>query len=183
MSIIGRFRMIVPAATAKPSPSIGQALGPLGINMMTFCKEFNARTAKVRPEVPIQVTLVPRSDRTYKFMMRTPQVKWFLLRNARVPNGSALGDAGPPVGNITLKEVYHIALAKRLDPPFVGVPLRTMCMSIMHTARAMGIKVSRELLPEFSKRNDQPVETLEELRKQLRLQNKAGRKGGKGAKK
>mmetsp|Transcript_75717 Transcript_75717/g.149655 ORF Transcript_75717/g.149655 Transcript_75717/m.149655 type:complete len:162 (+) Transcript_75717:50-535(+) len=161
MSIIGRFRMIVPAATAKPSPSIGQALGPLGINMMTFCKEFNARTAKVRPEVPIQVTLVPRSDRTYKFMMRTPQVKWFLLRNARVPNGSALG----------------------LDPPFVGVPLRTMCMSIMHTARAMGIKVSRELLPEFSKRNDQPVETLEELRKQLRLQNKAGRKGGKGAKK
>mmetsp|Transcript_118545 Transcript_118545/g.382691 ORF Transcript_118545/g.382691 Transcript_118545/m.382691 type:complete len:181 (-) Transcript_118545:169-711(-) len=179
MSVVGRFRMIVPAATAKPSPRIGQALGPLGINMMSFCKEFNARTSKVRPEVPIQVTLVPRTDRTYKFILRTPQVQWFLQRTARIPRGSAWGDAQAHVGNVTLKEVYHIALAKRLDPPLVGVPVRALCISIMHTARAMGIKVSRELLPEFSKRDDQPVETLEQLRKELRLKNKAGRKAGK----
>mmetsp|Transcript_80555 Transcript_80555/g.228032 ORF Transcript_80555/g.228032 Transcript_80555/m.228032 type:complete len:181 (+) Transcript_80555:143-685(+) len=176
MSVIGRFRMIVPAATAKPSPRIGQALGPLGINMMTFCKEFNARTAKVRPEVPVQVTLVPRTDRTYKFMMRTPQVQWFLRRAARIPSGSTWGWAQAPVGNVTLKEVYHIALAKSMDPSFVGVPIRTICISIMSTARAMGILVSRELSPEFSKRDDQPVETLEQLRKELRLRNKASRK-------
>mmetsp|Transcript_62398 Transcript_62398/g.125020 ORF Transcript_62398/g.125020 Transcript_62398/m.125020 type:complete len:180 (-) Transcript_62398:104-643(-) len=179
MSIVGRFRLIVPAATAKPSPKIGQALGPLGINMMNFCKEFNARTAKVRPEVPLQVTLVPRSDRTYKFLLRTPQVKWFLLRVARMPRGSPHGAAQAPWGNITLKEVYHIAMAKRLDPPWVGVPLRTICMSVIRTAKSMGIAVSRELLPEFAKRDDQPVETLETLRKELRLRNKAGRKGKK----
>mmetsp|Transcript_124884 Transcript_124884/g.364737 ORF Transcript_124884/g.364737 Transcript_124884/m.364737 type:complete len:181 (+) Transcript_124884:128-670(+) len=179
MSIVGRFRMIVPAATAKPSPKIGQALGPLGINMMNFCKDFNARTAKVRPEVPIQVTLVPRSDRTYKFWLRTPQVKWFLLRVARLPRGSPFGAAQAPWGNVTLKEVYHIALAKRLDPPLVGVPLRTICLGVMRCAKGMGIHVSRELLPEFSKRDDQPVETLEQLRKEQRLRNKAGRKAGK----
>lgn len=120
MSVVGRFRMIVPAATAKPSPTIGQSLGPLGINMMSFCKEFNARTAKVRPEVPIQVTLVPRTDRTYKFVLRTPQVQWFLKRCARIPRGSEWGAAQEPVGNVTLKEVYHIALAKSMDPPLVA---------------------------------------------------------------
>mmetsp|Transcript_105695 Transcript_105695/g.183730 ORF Transcript_105695/g.183730 Transcript_105695/m.183730 type:complete len:180 (+) Transcript_105695:33-572(+) len=179
MSAVGRFRLIVPAATAKPSPKVGQALGPLGINMMTFCKEFNARTAKVRPEVPIQVTIVPRTDRTYKFILRTPPAHWFLLRIARCPNGSATGATGNAVGNVTLKELYHIARAKSLDPPLVGVPLRAICISLIGTARAMGLAVSRDLLPEFSKRDDTPVEILEQLKKENRLRNKAARRGKK----
>eukprot|EP00747_Dinoflagellata_sp_TGD_P167197 gnl/TRDRNA2_/TRDRNA2_191186_c0_seq1.p1 gnl/TRDRNA2_/TRDRNA2_191186_c0~~gnl/TRDRNA2_/TRDRNA2_191186_c0_seq1.p1 ORF type:complete len:203 (-),score=44.02 gnl/TRDRNA2_/TRDRNA2_191186_c0_seq1:106-648(-) len=179
MSVVGRFRLVVPAATAKPSPKIGQALGPLGINMMTFCKDFNARTAKVRPEVPIQATLVPRTDRSYKFFLRTPPVTWFLLRAARIPSGSSHGAGREPVGNVTLKEIYHIAKAKSMDPANIGVPLHAICAGIIGTANAMGIHVSRELVPEFAKRDDQPVEGLEELRKVNRLRNKAGKKAGK----
>eukprot|EP00929_Paragymnodinium_shiwhaense_P009950 TRINITY_DN114380_c0_g1_i1.p1 TRINITY_DN114380_c0_g1~~TRINITY_DN114380_c0_g1_i1.p1 ORF type:complete len:182 (-),score=37.57 TRINITY_DN114380_c0_g1_i1:76-621(-) len=180
MSVVGRFRMVVPAATAKPSPKIGQALGPLGINMMNFCKEFNARTTKVRPEVPLQVTLVPRNDRTYKFILRSPPVPWFLLRVARLPQGSGMGTGADPVGNITMKEIYEIARAKSMDPQMIGVPLRAICVRIIGTCKAMGITVSKEkLLPEFSKRDDTPVEALENLRKEQRLRNKAGKRGGK----
>eukprot|EP00933_Yihiella_yeosuensis_P081541 TRINITY_DN95176_c0_g1_i1.p1 TRINITY_DN95176_c0_g1~~TRINITY_DN95176_c0_g1_i1.p1 ORF type:complete len:182 (+),score=38.53 TRINITY_DN95176_c0_g1_i1:78-623(+) len=179
MSLVGRFRLIVPGATAKPAPKMGQALGPLGINMMSFCKDFNARTTKVRPEVPIQATLCPKTDRTYKFFIRSPQAQWFLQRCARIPKGGDYGAAAPPVGNITLKELYHIALAKSMDPQMVGVPVRVICLSLIRTAKAMGILVSKDLQPEFSKRDDQAVEELEELRKQLRLRNKATKKGGK----
>mmetsp|Transcript_36814 Transcript_36814/g.97485 ORF Transcript_36814/g.97485 Transcript_36814/m.97485 type:complete len:186 (-) Transcript_36814:37-594(-) len=181
MATIGRFRLIVPAATAKPSPKMGQALGPLGINMMTFAKEYNERSSKVRPEVPCQVTICPKADRTYKFFVRTPQAQWFLQRVARIPKGSDWGAGRPPVGNVTFKEVYHIARAKSMDPQLVGIPLRTICIGIMSTARAMGVTVTRELLPEFSKRDDQPVETLEAMRKELRLRNKAGKKGAAAA--
>lgn len=179
MSIIGRFRLIVPGATAKAAPKLGQALGPLGINMVTFCKDFNARTTKVRPEVPIQATLVPRTDRTYKFFIRSPMAPWFLLRVARLPKGSDFGNGAPPVGNITLKELYHIAKAKSMDPQFIGIPTRTICLSLMRTAKQMGIKITKDLQPEFAKRNDEPVEGLEERRKQLRLLNKASKKGKK----
>mmetsp|Transcript_14322 Transcript_14322/g.42736 ORF Transcript_14322/g.42736 Transcript_14322/m.42736 type:complete len:181 (-) Transcript_14322:15-557(-) len=179
MAAIGRFRLIVPAATAKPSPKMGQALGPLGINMMTFAKEYNEKTTKVRPEVPCQITIVPRTDRSYRFYVRTPQVQWFLQRVARIPKGSDWGAGKPPVGNVTFKEVYHIAKAKSMDPQLVGIPLRTICISVMSTARAMGVHVSKDLLPEFSKRDDQPVEGLEAMRKDLRLRNKAGKKAGK----
>lgn len=179
MSIVGRFRLIVPGATAKAAPKLGQALGPLGINMVNFCKDFNARTTKVRPKVPIQATLVPRTDRTYKFFIRSPQAPWFLLRCARLPKGSDYGNGAPAVGNITLKELYHIAKAKSMDPQFIGIPTRTICLSLMRTAKQMGIKITRELDLEFAKRNDEPVEGLEERRKQLRLLNKASKKGKK----
>ncbi|CAK9066343.1 unnamed protein product [Durusdinium trenchii] len=179
MSIVGRFRLFVPGAVAKAAPKLGQALGPLGINMVAFCKDFNARTTKVRPEVPIQATLVPRTDRTYKFFIRSPYSPWFLLRCARLPRGSSVGNGGPPVGNITFKELYHIAKAKSMDPQLIGIPTRTICLGLMRTAKQMGIKVTRELEPEFAKRNDEPVEGLEERRKQLRLLNKASKKGKK----
>merc|ERR1719421_1793059 len=136
---------------------------------MTFCKEFNARTSHVRPDVPVQVTLVPLTDRIYKFWLRTPQVQWFLKRCARLPKGSDFGANMPPVGNVELKEVYHIAKAKCMDPPLIGVPLRAMCIRIIGTARAMGITVTRQRLPEFSKRDDTPVEILEQLRKEIRV--------------
>ncbi|CAJ1361499.1 unnamed protein product [Effrenium voratum] len=112
MSVIGQFRLIVPGSAAKPAPKMGQTLGQLGINMASFCKEFNARTTKVRPDVPLQTTLFPRTDRSYKFFIRSPHASWFLLRAARLPKGSDFGNGAPPVGNITLKELYHIAKAE-----------------------------------------------------------------------
>jgi large subunit ribosomal protein L11 len=147
--------------------------------MMNFCKEFNARTLKVRPEVPLQVTIVPRTDRSYKFFLRSPQANWFLMRVARQPRGSDWTSGASPTGNVTLKEIYHIARAKSMDPNMIGVPVYAICHGLIRTARAMGITVTRELLPEFSKRDDVAVERLEDLRKDLRLKNKAGKKGRK----
>eukprot|EP00386_Alphamonas_edax_P005436 GDKI01017526.1.p1 GENE.GDKI01017526.1~~GDKI01017526.1.p1 ORF type:complete len:181 (+),score=38.82 GDKI01017526.1:181-723(+) len=179
MSAIGRFRLRVAAAQAKPAPAIGQALGPLGINMMAFCKEFNARTQKIRADVPIQVTLVPHTDRTYKFALRSPGSWWFIRRAARIPQGSS-NPGTKVVGNITYKEVYHIAKAKSMDPQWIGLPLYCICKSIISTCRAIGVVVTKELLPEFSKRDNLPVTILDDLKKDLRAKNKAAKRGAKG---
>eukprot|EP00451_Oxyrrhis_marina_P010353 CAMPEP_0204326878 /NCGR_PEP_ID=MMETSP0469-20131031/12167_1 /ASSEMBLY_ACC=CAM_ASM_000384 /TAXON_ID=2969 /ORGANISM="Oxyrrhis marina" /LENGTH=178 /DNA_ID=CAMNT_0051309017 /DNA_START=5 /DNA_END=541 /DNA_ORIENTATION=+ len=178
MSIVGHFRMNVPAAVAKPSPSIGQCLGQLGINMVAFCKEFNARTPKVRPEVPLQVTLIPFTDNSWKFYMRSPPVHWFTRRVARSPR---CGDKGlnKPVSNITLKEVYHIAKVKQMDPQNIGVPIHVLCRSIIGTCRAQGILVTKDLLPQYINRDDVPVRDLDALQKLERQRNKSQKRKGK----
>ncbi|CAD7964243.1 unnamed protein product [Amoebophrya sp. A25] len=171
-SVIGKFRMFVPAATAKPSPAIGQALGPLGINMMNFTKDFNTRTSRVRPEVPLQVTLFPKTDKSFRYLIRSPSTKWFLHRVARLPMAAPVG-----FGNITLKELYHIAEAKSQDPQWIGVPLRTICLAVLGTCKGMGIRVTRERLQEFSKRDEVRVWDLEKLRKELRTRKKNKARG------
>ncbi|CDI85303.1 ribosomal protein L11, putative [Eimeria praecox] len=143
--------------------------------MMAFCKEFNARTSKIRPGVPVQVTIVPNPDRTFKFSLRTPSSTWFLLRVARCPMGSE--HAGKEiVGNVTLKEIYHIAKCKSMDWPLIGLSLQGICRSLIGSAKAMGIQVTPQLLPAFSKRDYTPVEDLEQMRKDLRQKRKAARR-------
>ena len=178
MSAIGRYRMIVAAGQPKPSPAVGQTLGPLGINMMHFFKEYTARTTKVRKDVPLQVTIVPFADKTYKFAIRTPSVKWFIRRVARTP---VCGNSGERnyVGNITLKEVFHIAKMKCMDPQYIGMPLRAICISVIGSAKAMGIQVTRERLPEYKNRDDVDVTQLEKLRKDIKAQNKLDRRNKK----
>jgi large subunit ribosomal protein L11 len=175
---IGHFRMVVKAAVAKPSPEIGQVLGPLGVNMMNFCKEFNARTATIKPETPCQVTMIAYTDKSQKFFIRTPSSKWFVRRCARVATG---GDAGLKniVGNITVKELYHIALAKSMDPQFVGRPLRAICIALIGTAHAYGIKVTEELQPEYKNRDQVPIGLLEQMKKDNRMRNKSAKRKGK----
>ncbi|CDR94434.1 hypothetical protein, conserved [Babesia bigemina] len=176
MRYLGRYRLIVPAAVAKPSPSIGQALGPLGINMTDFCKKFNERTQAIRSNVPIQVLIYTISNSTYKFSLRTPGSQWFLRRIARVPMGSPK-PKHEIVGNVTLKEVYHIAKCKSMDPPLIGVPLYVICKRIIGTANAMGIAVTRELLPEFRKRDYTKVSQLDQMRKDIRAQKRSQKRG------
>ncbi|KAK1443428.1 hypothetical protein BgAZ_203040 [Babesia gibsoni] len=176
MSLLGRYRLIVPAAVAKPSPSIGQALGPLGINMSEFCKKFNERTQAIRPNIPLQVRIFSFSNSTYKFSLRTPGSQWFLRRIARVPMGSSK-PKHEIVGNVTLKEVYHIAKCKSMDPPLIGVPLYVICKRIIGTANAMGIAVTREILPEFRKRDYTRVSQLDQMKKDIRMQRRSQRRG------
>uniref|UniRef100_A0A3B0MV24 Large ribosomal subunit protein uL11m n=1 Tax=Theileria annulata TaxID=5874 RepID=A0A3B0MV24_THEAN len=172
---IGRFRLIVPAAVAKPSPSIGQTLGPLGINMADFCKKFNERTKAIRPNVPVQVLITTHHDNSYKFSLRTPSSQWFLRRIARVPMGSSK-PKHEIVGNVTLKEVYHIAKCKCMDPQLIGTPLYVICKRIIGTANAMGIKVTRELLPEFKKRDYVPVSKLDQMKKDIKMQRRSAKR-------
>ncbi|EER18598.1 ribosomal protein L11, putative [Perkinsus marinus ATCC 50983] len=176
MSVIGRFRMWVLAGQSKPSPSVGQTLGPLGINMMQFNKELNARISTVRPKVPVQVTLVPKTDKTYAFWLRTPPANWFIRRVARLPLCGGKGHRNI-VGTITLKEVYHIARAKSMDPTNVGKPLRSIVISVIGTAHAMGIQVLYKLPVQHQHRDDQPISDLDRLKKETRARSKLMKRG------
>ncbi|CDU18162.1 mitochondrial ribosomal protein L11 precursor, putative [Plasmodium berghei] len=171
MSRIGRFNLIVLAGSPKPSASIGQTLGPLGINMMTFFKEFNERTKSISKNVPIQVTLEPLNDRTYRFYLRTPTVVWFIRRCARVPIFS-YAPKHKIVGAITLSEVFHIAKCKRMDPPLINMSIKSICKYIIGTCQSMGIKVCRELNDEENKKYFVDVNQLDNIKKEIRTKNK-----------
>ncbi|KAI4838231.1 ribosomal protein L11 [Plasmodium brasilianum] len=171
MSRIGRFNMIVMAGTAKPSASIGQTLGPLGINMMTFFKEFSERTKNISKNVPIQVTLEPLNDRTYRFYLRTPTVVWFIRRCARVPMFSST-PKHHIVGAITLAEVFHIAKCKRMDPSLINLSLKSICKYIIGTCKSMGIKVCRELDDDEKKKYFVDINQLDNIKKDIRTRNK-----------
>ncbi|CRG99976.1 mitochondrial ribosomal protein L11 precursor, putative [Plasmodium relictum] len=175
MSRIGRFNLVVLAGSAKPSPSIGQTLGPLGINMMTFFKEFNERTKNISKNVPIQVTLEPLNDRFY---LRTPTVVWFIRRCARVPMFSST-PKHHTVGSITLAEVFHIAKCKRMDPPLINLSLKSICKYIIGTCNSMGIKVCRELDDESKKKYFVDINKLDNIKKDIRNRNKQQKRSKK----
>ena len=88
-AVKGVCRLIVPAGKAKPSPAIGQALGPLGLNMMDFCKAFNDRTRNNVDDVPMRVKLRAFEDRTFDFEVHSPPTSWFLKKASGVPKGTA----------------------------------------------------------------------------------------------
>mmetsp|Transcript_38990 Transcript_38990/g.49759 ORF Transcript_38990/g.49759 Transcript_38990/m.49759 type:complete len:148 (+) Transcript_38990:56-499(+) len=130
----------VPAGVAKPGPAIGQALGPLGINMMEFCKAFNEKTKGHVPETPIPVKLRAYNDRSFDFDLRSPPTSWFLKRCAGVDKG-ANRPGYEVVGEVTLKQIYEIALVKQKDEHLSMVPVEGLFRSIMGSAASMGIKV------------------------------------------
>src|SRR5258708_18927526 len=86
--VVGFIKLQVPAGQANPSPPIGPALGQRGLNIMEFCKQFNAQTQKLEPGMPIPVTITAYADRTFTFVMRTPPASYFLKKAAKVESGS-----------------------------------------------------------------------------------------------
>src|SRR5438093_11133740 len=86
--ILAFIKLQVPAGKANPSPPIGPALGQRGLNIMEFCKQFNAQTQKMEPGMPIPVTITAYADRTFTFIMRTPPASYFLKKAAKVESGS-----------------------------------------------------------------------------------------------
>lgn len=137
------IRLIVMAGKAAPSPAIGQALGPLGLNMMQFCKEFNDRTKNYVENIPLPVNLTALPNRTFKFELMTPPTTWFLKRCAGVQKGSAM-PGRQIIGKITVKELYEIAKIKHQDSCNQHTTLEGMCRMIKGTAGTMGIEVVRE---------------------------------------
>eukprot|EP00744_Colponema_vietnamica_P007932 GILI01011359.1.p1 GENE.GILI01011359.1~~GILI01011359.1.p1 ORF type:complete len:162 (-),score=28.17 GILI01011359.1:151-636(-) len=142
-AVKANVRMIVGAATAKPSPAIGQALGPLGVNMMQFCKEFNAKTSEVYPEVPMCVMLTAYEDRTFNFTVRSPQASWFLKRAAKVDKGSSR-PGHDVVGKINIKYIYEIAKLKIRDPGFEHYSLEGLCKCLVGTCRTLGLQIVKD---------------------------------------
>lgn len=140
----GMAKLIAYAGNAKPNPKMGQALGPLGLNMMQVCKEFNEKTGRFRQDLPMRIILKAYTDRTYTFVVKPPPTSWFLKRCAMVPIGTSTARRRV-VGHVGCKYIYEIAKIKiALDPDFRYHNVLGVCKMIIAQASNMGISVKEE---------------------------------------
>ena len=134
-----------PTTAAKPGPAIGQALGPLGINMAQFCKEFNEKSEVLyEKETPLRVELRAMSDRSYTFEIRSPPTAYLVKQAAGIQKGPNSPSIETPSAIITPEMVYNIALIKQADDNRWHLPLEGIARSVIGTARSMGIIVKEE---------------------------------------
>ena len=136
--IIGFIKLQVPAGKANPSPPIGPALGQRGLNIMEFCKAFNAQTQGVEPGLPIPVVITAFADKSFTFVMKTPPATILIKKAAGVQKGSKTPHTDK-VGNLTRKQAEDIAKAKQ--PDLTASDLDAAVRTIACSARSMGITV------------------------------------------
>jgi large subunit ribosomal protein L11 len=142
MSFVRFVKLRVPAGSAKPGPAIGQALGPLGINMAEFCKQFNEKTVDVyEKDVPLSVRLSAMSDRSFTFQVKTPPTTYLIKRVVGMDKGPSSPNPDAPVAYITPEAVYEIAKIKQLDEMRKHLPLEGIARSVVGTCRSMGVQV------------------------------------------
>lgn len=137
--ITGYVKLQVPAGSANPSPPIGPALGQRGLNIMEFCKAFNAKTAQMEKGTPIPVVITAYQDRSFTFEMKQPPVSYFLKRAAGVQKGSTTPGKGATVGKVTGAQVREIAEKKMVDLNCDTV--ESAAAMIAGSARSMGLEV------------------------------------------
>ena len=136
--IVGFIKLQVPAGKANPSPPIGPALGQRGLNIMEFCKAFNAATSKLEPGLPTPVIITAYSDRTFTFIIKTPPTTVLIKKAAGIESGSPKPHTDK-VGKITRKQVEEIAKAKEAD--LTAAELEAAVRTIAGSARSMGLTV------------------------------------------
>ena len=137
--VTGFLKLQVPAGAANPSPPIGPALGQRGLNIMEFCKAFNAQTAKLEKNMPIPVTITVYQDRSFTFEMKTPPVSYFLKKAAKLESGSKT-PGRDLVGQVSKKQVREIAEQKMKDLNCDTV--EAAMKMIEGSARSMGLSVT-----------------------------------------
>src|SRR3546814_251619 len=111
--ITGYVKLEIPAGQANPSPPVGPALGARGLNIMEFCKSFNAATQNMEQGTPTPVIITAYSDRSFSFETKTPPASWYLRKAAKVDKGSKVPNRDK-VGNVTMAQVREIAEADRI---------------------------------------------------------------------
>ncbi|GMV63967.1 MAG: 50S ribosomal protein L11 [Parvibaculum sp.] len=136
--IEGYIKLQVPAGAANPSPPIGPALGQRGLNIMEFCKAFNAATQKMEQGMPIPVVITAYSDRSFTFAMKTPPASYFLKKAAKIQSGSKTPGRAS-AGTVTLAQCREIAEAKFVDLNANDLDQATKI--IAGSARSMGLQV------------------------------------------
>jgi large subunit ribosomal protein L11 len=136
--ITGYLKLQVPAGSANPSPPIGPALGQRGLNIMQFCKDFNAQTQKLEKGAPIPVVITIFADRSFSFEMKTPPVSFFLKKAAKVESGSKT-PGRDKAGEVTREQVKEIATQKMKDLNCDTV--EAAMRMVEGSARSMGIEV------------------------------------------
>ena len=134
----GYIKLQVPAGAANPSPPIGPALGQQGVNIMEFCKQFNAQTQKLEKGLPIPVVITVYSDRSFTFIMKTPPASVLICKALGIPKGSGTPNTAK-VGKITRKQLEEIATTKM--PDLTAADLDAAVRTMAGTARSMGVDV------------------------------------------
>ncbi|MFC7396488.1 50S ribosomal protein L11 [Chelatococcus sp. GCM10030263] len=137
--ITGYVKLQVPAGAANPSPPIGPALGQRGLNIMEFCKAFNARTAQMEKGMPIPVIITAYQDRSFTFEMKQPPVSYFLKKAAGVTSGSKTPGKGAMAGQVTRTQLQEIAEKKMADLNCDSI--EAAVAMIEGSARSMGLEV------------------------------------------
>ena len=136
--VVGIIKLQVPAGKANPSPPIGPALGQRGLNIMEFCKAFNAQTQKVEPGLPIPVVITAYADKSFTFIMKTPPATVLIMKSAKVDKGSQRPNADK-VGKLTRAQAEEIA--KQKMPDLTAADMDAAVRTIAGSARSMGITV------------------------------------------
>jgi len=136
--IVGYVKLQVPAGKANPSPPIGPALGQRGLNIMEFCKAFNAKTQGMEPGLPIPVVITAFADKSFTFIMKTPPATVLIKKAIKLDKGSAKPHLDK-VGTITRAQLEEIAKTK--EPDLTAANMDAAVRTIAGTARSMGIIV------------------------------------------
>jgi large subunit ribosomal protein L11 len=136
--IIGFIKLQIPAGKANPSPPVGPALGQRGLNIMEFCKAFNAQTQAMEPGLPVPVVITAFADKSFTFIMKTPPATVLIKKAAAIAKGSAKPHTDK-VGNITRAQAE--AIAKTTMPDLTAADLDAAVRTIAGSARSMGITV------------------------------------------
>ena len=136
--IVGFIKLQIPAGKANPSPPIGPALGQRGLNIMEFCKAFNAQTQKMEKGAPIPVVITIYGDRSFTFEMKTPPMSHFLKKAAKIESGSKT-PGRDSAGTVTKAQVKEIAEAKMKDLNCTTID--AAMKMVEGSARSMGLQV------------------------------------------
>lgn len=136
--IAGYIKLEIPAGQANPSPPVGPALGQRGLNIMEFCKAFNAETQGVEPGLPIPVVITVYSDRSFTFISKTPPAAVLLRKAAGVQKGSGTPNT-EKVGTVNRRQLEEIATTKM--PDLTAADMDAAVRTVAGTARSMGIEV------------------------------------------
>jgi large subunit ribosomal protein L11 len=134
----GYVKLQVPAGAANPSPPIGPALGQQGVNIMEFCKQFNAQTQKLEKGLPIPVVITVYADRSFTFVMKTPPASVLIRKAIGLEKGSGAPNTNK-VGKITRRQLEEIAKTKQ--PDLTAADLDAAVRTIAGSARSMGVDV------------------------------------------
>lgn len=137
--IVGYIKLQIPAGKANPSPPVGPALGQRGLNIMQFCKEFNALTQQMEVGMPIPVVITAFGDRTFSFITKTPPNTYFLKKAAGITKGTTTPGKGAAVGRVTTSQLKEIAAVKMKD---MNANEEAAAVSMLAgSARSMGLTV------------------------------------------
>ena len=137
--ISGYIKLTIPSGKANPAPPVGPALGQKGVNIMEFCKAFNAATSSLEPGTPVPVVITVYADKSFEFVTKTPPASFYLKKFAEIPKGAGATKKEPYVGKVTLDDCKEIAKIKMQD--LNANDIDAAAKIIAGSAESMGIEV------------------------------------------